>query len=143
MVTGPTCNYSLSLKYTKVVYLVQGGRNEALGGALAAAQRAWSYSHPADDDDGTPAWQQQQQQQQFMTRSQAAGQAMLLPDPNAGRSMLGDFGDALSDITEDEDEMTQEEVRTCFTTSLYKLFDTVRACVLGPAVQCLHVVLAL
>jgi hypothetical protein len=57
--------------------------------------------------------------------------------------MLGDFGDALSDITEDEDEMTQEEVRTCFTTSLYKLFDTVRACVLGPAVQCLHVVLAL
>jgi hypothetical protein len=25
--------------------------------------------------------------------------------------MLGDFFDALSDITEDEDEMTQEEVR--------------------------------
>jgi hypothetical protein len=88
---------------------VQGGRNEALGGALAAAQSAWSYSHPAAAD-GTPAWQQQQQQQQFMSRSQAAGQAMLLPDPDAGRCMLGDFGEALSDISEDEDEMTQEEV---------------------------------
>jgi hypothetical protein len=27
--------------------------------------------------------------------------------------MLGDFDDALSDMTEDEDEMTQDEVRTC------------------------------
>jgi hypothetical protein len=87
---------------------VQGGRNEALGGALAAAQRAWSYSYPAAAD-ATPAWQQQQQQ--FMSRSQAAGQAMLLPDPDAGRCMLGDFAEALSDISEDEHEMTQEEVR--------------------------------
>jgi hypothetical protein len=28
--------------------------------------------------------------------------------------MLGDFGDAMSDITEDEDEMTQEKVRGHF-----------------------------
>jgi hypothetical protein len=35
--------------------------------------------------------------------------------------MLGDFGDALSDVTEDEDEMTQEEVRTYFQLSQVQL----------------------
>jgi alkylation response protein AidB-like acyl-CoA dehydrogenase len=90
--------------------LLQGGRNNALGGALAAAQRAWSYSQQPATADSTPAQQQQQQQQQLMSRSQADGQAMLLPDADAGRSLLGDFGDAMSDVSEDEDEMTQEEV---------------------------------
>lgn len=38
------------------------------------------------------------------------GQAMGLPDGDAARSLLGDFGEALSDMSDDEDEMTQEEV---------------------------------
>jgi hypothetical protein len=48
--------------------------------------------------------------------------------------MLGDLGDALNDITEDEDEMTQEEVRTCSHHNLF-IVDRVFACVPGPAVQ--------
>lgn len=38
------------------------------------------------------------------------GQAVGLPDGDAPRSLLGDFGEALNDMSDDEDEMTQEEV---------------------------------
>jgi hypothetical protein len=84
-----------------------------LGGALAAAQRAWSSSFSTAAAAGTASTlQQQQQQQQFLSRSQAAGQGMVLPtDPGGARCILGgDFGEAMSVITDDEDELTQEEV---------------------------------